>query len=130
MLDVYFSKKMIHVAVNITPDETSKHQGLIFSPKDVFSKINDRAEDWFAEFFLAGQQYKLVCLQTEMGPVELARVFEKHFGIKCSMIISGIIAPFSLKPANLDSFWQGLTQNTEQFSESKEKKENFSYKPT
>ncbi|MES2215837.1 MAG: hypothetical protein V4481_00890 [Patescibacteria group bacterium] len=123
MLD--YSKKVLHIGIcsNQTKEEgVTVHQGLIFSPPAVFSKVNTHAEDIFAEFFLPQHQYRLTCLITEMGPGELVRVFDKKIGVIHSLTIGGMVAPFAVQPAKLERLWNLVTTKQHKLVTSREKK--------
>ncbi|PIR86200.1 hypothetical protein COU14_00240 [Candidatus Kaiserbacteria bacterium CG10_big_fil_rev_8_21_14_0_10_44_10] len=126
LFGVDYSKKLLHVAVASVPEQREGEDavvihGLVFNPKEVFSKINTSAEQHYAELFRSNQIYRTVVVETEMGPGELVQMLCDKFSGECCIWIGGIIAPFSMDPSRVDELLQELVSQPESYTASGEK---------
>lgn len=118
MFNVDFSLKTVLIAVS-TIEKNGKYEGIIYNPTKVFAKINARSEDHYKEFFHLEQKFKLISLETEMGPGELRNELGGKGFCDGHYSIGGIIA--LITTTNYLGLVNHLEKCSEDYKESKEK---------
>jgi hypothetical protein len=105
MFSVNYQPKVLHVAINnLMNSEDGSYAGVIYHAQSVFDKVNTMAERLYEEFFQPDSSCKLICINTEMGPGELMKVFGKQFGAEGCISIGGTIAPFTIPSLKCTAF--------------------------
>jgi hypothetical protein len=120
MFDVSYTPKVLHVAINRVM-ERSVFKGIIYDPRAVLSQKDESARRHYDEFFLSKAEYQIICLDTEMVPGELVKIFEQEFECRNFVIIGGMIAPFTITGLGLVNIRRELIAHPKNYLHSKEK---------
>ncbi len=125
MLTINFNLKVLHIAINVNPElleDKLVHTGIVYNTKSVFSKVNTSAEGKYADFFQSKKLFKIICVETEMGPGEMVKLLEKKFNAKKTSLTGGMIASFTIDPNDAEMMYKDLFEKSEEYLKSEEKK--------
>ena len=123
---VNYTPKILHVATIDFENyrkPTRGYNGLIYDPKKIFNKTSrlDTSQMWYEEFFQKNRPYNLVTIETEQGPVELAKKLSKEFGVKCDFGIGAFLVHLEATPEQASALIKDLRENPKKYFNSAEK---------
>ena len=116
-----YNEKTLHVAVSFKGRK--RDRGVVYLPQAVYSKINETSERMYEDFFKRGGEFGLVPVVTHQGAAELAKTLEERFGVRRSMWVGGIIAPFDATLEQAKKIIKDLKENPQNYYVSPEEAE-------
>ena len=117
-----YDEKTLHVVVALQ-ERKDADRGIVYLPEAVYSKTNTTSERLYEDFFKRGGEFSLVPVVTHQGAGELARTLEEKFGVKKTMWVGGIIAPFEATADQARTIIENLRSNPQNYYESLEEAE-------
>ncbi len=119
LFSIDYTEKTLQLAIRNFGED--KGRGLVYNPRQIYSKLNELSEHFYEEFFQPGD-FSIVSIRTRQGPGELAKILEREFGVESNFGIGGILAQINSTYEQAKKILDDLIANPKKYYESEEEK--------